>query len=75
MVFALILFLAVIIFLAFFIGKNLSNVCTFWLFKTFTDLPVVILVFVSFAAGIVFSILIQAIVKIRKRKSLNTVSE
>lgn len=75
MVFALILFLAVIIFLAFFIGKNLSNVCTFWLFKTFTDLPVVILVFVSFAAGIVFSILIQVIVKIRKRKSLNTVSE
>lgn len=74
MVFTLILFLAVIIFLAFFIGKNLSNVCTFWLFKTFTNLPVAVLVLIAFGAGIVCSLLLVFIMKFRNKVASNAVS-
>lgn len=65
MIALLILFLALVIFLAFFIGNNLSNLSSFWFLHTYTDIPVLILVFASFAAGIVFSILIFSIGKFR----------
>ena len=35
MVLTLIVFLAIVIFMAVFIGKNLQNVCSLWLFKSF----------------------------------------
>lgn len=66
MVFTLILILAAIVFLAFFVGKNLTNTCTFWLFKTFEKLPVSMLVLIAFGAGIVFSILVVLIYKLRQ---------
>ena len=65
MVATLIVFLLFIVFLAFFIGKNLGQVCTFWLFKTFENLPVAVLVLIAFGAGIVCSILFVIIAKIR----------
>lgn len=74
MIATLIIFLLLIIFFAFFIGKNLSNVCTFWLFKTYTDLPVAVLVLIAFGAGIVFSILCVMIAKFKKSISNNAVA-
>ena len=66
MIVTLILFLVLVVFLAFFIGFNLSNVCTFWFFKTYENLPVAVLVLISFAAGIVLSILVYMIAKLKK---------
>ena len=66
MIFALIVFLLVVIFLAFFIGKNLSNVCNFWFFNSFENVPVSVLVLIAFGVGIVFSIIVFAIYKIKK---------
>lgn len=57
MVFGLILFLALVVFVAVFVGFNLSNSCTIWLFHTYTDVPVAILVFGAFAAGIIISVI------------------
>lgn len=71
MIATLVIFLFVIVFLAFFIGKNLSNLCTFWFFKTYTDLPVAILVFIAFAAGIVFSLILISLSKVLKNKVKN----
>lgn len=68
MVIALIFFLLIIIFLALFVGFNLSNVCTLWLFKVFENLPVAVLVLISFAAGIVCSLLCLSITKIKRSK-------
>jgi len=65
MIFLLVLFLLVVVFLAFFIGMNLTNLCTLWLFKTYTEVPVAILVLISFGAGIVFSLLLLLISKFR----------
>lgn len=67
MIVALVFFLLVIVFLAVFVGKNLTNVCTFWFFKTYTDLPVSILVFIAFASGIVFSLLCFFVGKFLKK--------
>lgn len=64
MIFALILILLIFIFLAFFVGKNLSNICTFWFFKTYTDLSVTVIVFIAFAAGIIFSLLCYLVAKL-----------
>ena len=64
MVFGLILILAVIVILAFFVGKNIPNLCTIWFFKTFEQIPVAILVFAAFAAGIVFSIIVISFIKL-----------
>ncbi len=64
MVLALILILLIFIFLAFFVGKNLSNICTFWFFKTYTDLSVTVIVFIAFAAGIIFSLLCYLVAKL-----------
>jgi uncharacterized integral membrane protein len=66
MVAALILILLVCIFLAFFVGKNITNLCTFWLFKTYTDLSVTVIVFIAFAAGIVFSLLCYLAARLMK---------
>lgn len=71
MIFSLIVILGIVIFLAFFVGNNLSNVCTLWFFKTFENMPVAMLVFISFAVGIVFSILCFFIGYL-KRKSVPT---
>lgn len=64
MVFGLILILAVIVVLAFFVGKNIPNLCTIWFFKTYEQIPVAILVFAAFAAGIVFSIIVISFIKL-----------
>lgn len=69
MITTLVVFLLVIVFLAFFIGNNLSNVCSFWFFKTYTDLPVAVLVFIAFASGIVFSLILLSFGKLLKKKT------
>lgn len=61
--------------MAFFIGKNLSNVCTLWLFKTYTQLPVAVLVLIAFGAGIVFSLLLLMISKFKAPVASNAVAE
>ena len=65
MVGTLIVILVVVVFMAFFIGKNLSNVCTFWLFHTFSDIQVSVLILLAFAAGIIFSLLALLIYKLK----------
>ena len=66
MVLTLIVFLAIVIFMAVFIGKNLQNVCSLWLFKSFENVPSTVLVLFAFAAGIVFCILLIIIFKLKK---------
>lgn len=51
--------------MAFFIGLNLSNVCSFWFFKTFTDLPVAVLALIAFGAGIIFALLFIFVAKMK----------
>ena len=65
MVVTLILILLIVIFMAFFIGMNLSNVCTFWFFKTFTELPVSVLALIAFGAGIIFALLFILVAKMK----------
>ena len=65
MIFALILFLAFVVFLAFFVGLNIGNTCTFWFFKTYTEIPVAVLVLIAFGAGIIVAILFMLIAKLR----------
>ncbi len=65
MVVTLILILLIVIFMAFFIGMNLSNVCTFWFFKTYTDLPVAVLALIAFGAGIIFALLFILVAKMK----------
>ncbi|MCR4579182.1 MAG: lipopolysaccharide assembly protein LapA domain-containing protein [Treponema sp.] len=65
MIFTLILFLAFVVFLAFFVGLNIGNVCTFWFFKTYTDVPAAVLVLIAFGAGIIVAILFMLISKLR----------
>ena len=75
MIAALIIILLIILFLAFFIGKNLSNVCTLWLFKTYTDKSVVVVIFIAFAAGIIFSLLCYLIAKFIRLSHENEVAD
>ena len=75
MIAALIVILLIILFLAFFIGKNLSNVCTLWLFKTYTDKSVVVVIFIAFAAGIIFSLLCYLIAKFIRLSHENEVAD
>lgn len=75
MIFSLIFFLLLVIFMAFFIGKNLTNVCTLWLFQTFENLPVAVLVLIAFGAGIVFSLLLVMISKFKRSLSAPVVVE
>ncbi len=66
MVFSLVVILLIVVFLAFFVGKNLSNVCTIWLFSDFSGIPVSVLVFIAFGCGIVFSILCIVIGRLKR---------
>ena len=75
MIAALIIILLIILFLAFFIGKNLSNVCTLWLFKTYTDKSIGVVIFIAFAAGIIFSILCYLIAKFIRLSHENEVAD
>ena len=75
MIAALIIILLIIIFLAFFIGKNLTNVCTLWLFRTYTDKSVVVVIFIAFAAGIIFSLLCYLIAKFIRLSHENEVAD
>lgn len=75
MIFLLILIIAVFIFLAFFVGMNITNVCTLWLFKTFTDMSITVIVFISFAAGIIFSLLCILIGKVMKASHESDLAE
>lgn len=65
MVVTLVLILLIVIFMAFFIGLNLSNVCTFWFFKTYTNLPVSVLALIAFGAGIIFALLFILVAKMK----------
>lgn len=65
MIFSLILIILIVIFLAFFIGKNISNICTFWFFKTYTDVPVATLTFIVFAVGIIVALLVILFAKLK----------
>ena len=65
MIVTLILILLLVVFMAFFIGLNLSNLCTFWFFKTYTDLPVAVLALIAFGAGIIFALLFILVAKMR----------
>lgn len=65
MIISLVLILLLVIFMAFFIGLNLSNACTFWFFKTYTDLPVAVLALIAFGAGIIFALLFILVAKMR----------
>ena len=75
MIAVLIIILLIILFLAFFVGKNLSNICTFWFFKTYTDLSVTVIVFIAFAAGIVFSLLCYMVAKLIRASHENEVAD
>ena len=75
MIAALIIILLILIFLAFFIGKNLTNVCTLWLFKTYTDKSVVVVIFIAFAAGIIFSLLCYLVAKLVRLSHENEVAD
>lgn len=65
MIFTLILILAVAVFMAFFVGFNLSNTCNIWFFQNYTNIPVFVLVMIAFASGIVVSILFILIAKLK----------
>ena len=65
MIVTLILILLLVVFMAFFIGFNLSNVCTFWFFKTYTGLPVAVLALIAFGAGIIFALLFILVAKMK----------
>ena len=65
MIVTLILILLIVVFMAFFIGMNLSNVCTFWFFKTYTELPVAVLALIAFGAGIIFALLFILVAKMK----------
>ena len=65
MSFALLLFLAFVVFLGFFVGLNIGNTCTFWFFKTYTEIPAAVLVLIAFGAGIIVAILFMLIAKLR----------
>jgi uncharacterized integral membrane protein len=75
MIAALIIILLIILFLAFFVGKNLTNICTLWFFKTYTDLSVTVVVFIAFAAGIVFSLLCYLVAKLIKTSHENDIAD
>ena len=75
MIAALIIILLILIFLAFFIGKNLTNVCTHWIFKTYKDKSIVVVIFIAFAAGIIFSLLCYLVAKLIRLSHENEVAD
>lgn len=62
----LIILILIVVFMAFFIGNNIGNNCTFWFFNTFENIPVSVLVLSAFAAGIAFALICLLIIKITK---------
>ena len=65
MIATLIILILIVIFLAFFIGFNIQNFCDLWFFTTYEHVPVVLLIFIAFAAGVVIALLIVLIAKLR----------
>lgn len=66
MVFTLIVLILLVVFLAFFVGKNLSSVCsTFWFFKNYQNVSGILLVLIAFAAGILVALLCVCIYKLK----------
>lgn len=65
MITTLIVLILVVIFLAFFIGFNVQNQATVWFFSTYSNVPVVLIIFISFAAGVAIALLIALIAKLR----------
>lgn len=70
MIFGLIFILAIVVILAFFVGKNLDNTTAIWFFKSFENKNVVVIVFVAFAAGIIFSLICYMIGKVLKENQI-----
>lgn len=66
MISGLIILILIVVFLAFFIGNNIGNSCTFWFFNTFENIPVSVLVLSAFAAGIAFALICVLIIKITR---------
>ena len=64
MIASLIGILLIIICIAIFVGKNLSNSCAIWFFKDFGETNIIIIIFIAFAAGIVTSLLFMLIGKL-----------
>lgn len=71
MVLGLIILLAVIIFMAFFIGKNLDYTTTIWFFKDYNEVSVIVLVFIAFAVGIILALICLMTSKILKEAREN----
>jgi len=65
MIATLIFLILIVIFLAFFIGFNIQNNCNLWFFTNYTDVPVVLLIFIAFAAGVAIALLIVLFAKLR----------
>lgn len=70
MIFGLIFILAIVVILAFFVGKNLDNTTAIWFFKSFEDKNVVVIVFAAFAAGIIFSLICYMVGKVIKENQI-----
>lgn len=75
MIIGLLIILVIIIFLAFFVGKNLVNVCSLWFFKTYTDVSITVIIFIAFAAGIIFSLLCYFISRMVKASHENDIAD
>lgn len=65
MIAALLILIVIVVFLAFLIGFNITNTCTIWFFKTYENVPVVTLVFIAFAAGVVMALLVVLFAKLK----------
>ncbi len=74
MIFALIIFILLIAFLCCFFGFNLTNMANLWLFTTFENVPVAVVVLISFGAGMVFAVLCIFLGKLKKSLSSGTES-
>lgn len=69
MVVSLIFVLILVVLLATFIGHNLGAealVQHFWFFKQYDNVPVILLVFISFGAGVALSLLCVLFARLRK---------
>ncbi|MCQ2591799.1 MAG: hypothetical protein MJ188_03355 [Treponema sp.] len=71
MISALLILIVLLVLLALFIGKNISYNCPIWFFKTFDSTNVAIIVFLAFAAGIIFTLLVLLLGKLFKNESKN----
>lgn len=72
MILTLIFIILIAVLIAVFIGKNLSYVTPIWFFKSFGETNVAVIVFIAFAAGIVFALLCLLIGKVIKPSKTET---